>query len=258
MNYGLYLSAAGALTSIHRQEVMTNNLANINTVGFKADMVHFRERLPERLEHGGGSSLIDPQVMLEQLGGGTWAEPSFVSQRQGDLSQTHNDLDAALEGKGYFVVRKTGPGGSTDVRLTRDGRFTRNPDGELVMVANGLPVLDANDQPIRLDSYGPVRIDADGTVHQNDQVVAQLQIADVSDPALIRKEGSNLLTLNGSRRMPGAAAVRQGYVESSAVDAIFTMNKMIGASKAVSANITMMQYHDHILGQAVNTFGRVA
>ena len=258
MNYGLYLSAAGALTSLHRQDVMANNLANINTVGFKADMVHFRARLAERTESGDLSSIVDPQKMLEQLGGGTFAEPSYISQRQGDLTQTHNDLDVALDGRGYFVARKTGVGGTTDVRLTRDGRFTRAANGELIMATTGLPVLDINDQPIHLDGTGPVRIDAAGTVHQNNQPVAQLQIAGVSDPALLRKEGANLLKLNGARRQAGQALARQGFVESSGVDAIDAMNKMIGASKAVSANITMMQYHDHLLGQAVNTFGRVA
>jgi flagellar basal-body rod protein FlgF len=258
MNYGLYLSAAGALTSLHRQDVMANNLANVNTVGFKADVVHFRARLAERLESADVSSLIDPQIMLEHLGGGTFAEPSFINLRQGDLTQTRNDLDVALEGQGFFVVRKSSPDGATDVRLTRDGRFTRNSSGELIMASTGLPVLDVNNHPIRLDGTGPVRIDGDGTVNQNNQPIAQLQMADVSDPALLRKEGSNLLTLNGARRQAANAAARQGFVESSGVDPIIAMNKMISASKAVSANITMMQYHDQILGQAVNTFGRVA
>jgi flagellar basal-body rod protein FlgF len=258
MNYGLYLSASGALTSLHRQDVMANNLANANTVGFKADMVHFRARLAERLESSDLSALIDPQEMLEQLGGGTFAEPSFINLRQSDLAQTKNDLDTAIEGRGFFVVRKTGAGGTTDVRLTRDGRFTRNPAGELIMAGTGMRVLDVNDQPIHLDGIGPVRIEVDGTVYQSNQPIAQLQIASVSDPVLLRKEGANLLKLNGAKRQAADATVRQGFVESSGVDPIITMNQMINASKAVQANITMMQYHDNILGQTVNTFGRVA
>lgn len=258
MNYGLYLSAAGALTSLHRQDVMANNLANVNTVGFKADMVHYRARLAERLESGDLSSLIDPKQMLEQLGGGTFAEPSIINLRQGDLAQTKNDLDAAIEGSGFFVVQKTSPGGIADIRLTRDGRFTRNAAGQLIMASTGMPVLDVNDQPIMLNASGPIRIDADGAVHQNNQPVARLQIANVSDPSLLRKEGANLLKLDGGKRLSANATVRQGFVESSGVDPILTMNQMISASKAVAANVTMMQYHDHILGQAVNTFGRVA
>jgi flagellar hook-basal body protein len=147
MNYGLYVSAAGALTSLHRQDVVANNLANLNTVGFKPDSVFTKTRLPERLESG--QSFADPQYLLEQLGGGQHLHPTFISFRQGDLAETHNDLDVAIMGEGFFAVQAGS--GPDSIRLTRDGRFTLNTDGELVMSTSGMRVLDVNDEPIRLN-----------------------------------------------------------------------------------------------------------
>ena len=121
MNYGMYLSAAGVLTNMHRMDVMANNLANLGTVGFKADEVTFMTRAPERLDPGAlsmmGGEPADPQWMLERLGGGQWAAPSRIDLRQGSLQRTGGNLDAAIEGDGFFVV------GSEDApRLTRDTR----------------------------------------------------------------------------------------------------------------------------------------
>lgn len=262
MNYGLYLAAAGTLTSLHRQDVIANNLANINTVGYKPDVVNVRARLPQRLESE--QTLADPQQLLEQLGGGQFADPTRISLGQGDLNETHNDLDLAIQGDGFFVVHNGRSGGVADtLRFTRDGRLTLNAAGELVTVAGGLRVMDANDQPIHLDRGAKLRIDGDGNVLQNGAAVAKIQISSVADKAQITKEGENLLRFaspgnRNAKRQPASGGVKQGFVENSAVDPILALNSMINASKAVQANALMMQYHDNIMGQAINTFARVA
>jgi flagellar basal body rod protein FlgG len=269
MNYGLYLSAGGALASMHRQDVAANNLANLNTVGFKPDVVTMMSRLPERLE-GGALSILgeggpaDPQWMLEQLGGGQFIAPSRVDLRPGSLQQTGNPLDLAIEGDGFFVVNASRNGaGAEGLRLTRDGRFTLNADGELVMSATGHRVMDANDQPITLDRDVPVTIDGQGNIIQDNNIVATLGFATIRDRAALKKEGDNLLTfVNGNgaqvQRQAASGSIHQRHIESSAVDPILALNSLINASKAAQANVTMMQYHDTILGQAINTFGRVA
>lgn len=258
MNYGLYLSAAGALTSLHRQDVYANNLANVNTVGFKPDIAITRDRLPARLE--AGAPMADPQWMLEQLGGGNFVEPTRIDLKQGALQSTGNALDLAITGDGFFVV-STGKGtGPEQLRFTRDGRFTLNAQGELVMASTGMKVLDVNDQPIRLDPTLDVQIDSNGEISQNGEVVARLQVASPTDPSLLRKAGDNLLRFAegaSPTRTPALGQLHQGYVEGSAVDPILAMNAMISASKSLQSNATLMQYHDHIMGQAINTFGRV-
>lgn len=261
MNYGLYLSAAGALTSLHRQDIYANNLANVNTPGFKPDMVFTRQRLPERLESP--HLPADPQWLLEQLGGGQLVDPTYASLGQGILTRTANPLDLAIEGDGFFVVSadQGAAASNEDIRLTRDGRFTLSPDGTLVMAATGMPALDVNNEVIRLDpSGGDVVISETGEIEQNGQVVARLQVVSPTDPTLLEKVGDNLLKFRDSEaaRVPATGRIEQGFIEGSAVDAIKAMNAMIGASKAVSTNATMIRYHDQVMGQAINTFGRVA
>jgi flagellar basal-body rod protein FlgF len=269
MNYGLYLSASGALAGMHRQDVMANNLANINTVGFKPSDVTLAAREPERLAPGPVSMFAeasglptDSQLMLEQLGGGLFVAPSRVDLRQGPLQRTGNDLDLAIEGRGFFVV-DAGRNQSQALRYTRDGRFTLNAAGELVMTATGHRVLDGEDRPITLERAQPASIDGRGNIVQGGAVVASIQVVDVRDTAALAKDGDNLLRLKSPRdttrqRMPAAGVLHQQHVETSAVDPVMALNALINASKAVQANITMMQYHDNILGQVINTYGRVA
>jgi flagellar basal body rod protein FlgG len=258
MNYGMYLAGAGVLTNLYRQDVMANNLANVNTVGFKPDMVLNRARLPERLESGAD---VNPQLLLEQLGGGALVNPTYISQSQGALKATGNPLDVAIDGEGYFVVAGDKNDGAGSFRLTRDGRFTLNSGGELVMAATGRRVLDVNGRAIELDPAAPVEINADGTITQNGAVAAQLQIVAPADPRSLEKAGDNLLRVAGDDRgllQPATGQIRQGHLEDSAVDPILALNELISATKAAQASAQMMQYHDQIAGQAIGTFGRVA
>ena len=258
MNYGLYLSATGVLTNMYRQDVITNNLANTNTVGFKPDQVYTRQRLPGRLETG---AAIRPNLLLERLGGGHLLRPTYTNLRQGAVIATGNDLDVAIEGEGFLVVRAAADGGSGPVRLTRDGRLTLNANGELVMANTGLPILDVAQRPIRLDPTAKVVIHPDGSISQNGRVGATIQITTPRDPAALRKVGNSLFRLDSTdpaARGPGSGRLLQGHVESSAVNAITALKDLVGAAKSVQANAKMIQFHDHLMGQAVNTLGRVS
>ena len=258
MSYGLYLSASGALTNMHRQNVFANNLANLRTVGFKPDAVDIRQRPPERVERP--DVRADPKWMLERLGGGVFAEPTRVTLGQGDLVQSGNDLDLAISGEGFFVVndgKSVGPAGRL---LTRDGRFTLNDRGDLVMAAGGMRVLDRNQKPIRVDPTRPVRIDGNGLITQDGSEVAQIQVVGAPAPDQLHKAGRGTLRTIDPLTAPPAFAgqVRQRFTEESAVDPILMMNAMISAAKSAQANLKLMQYHDQLLGKAFNTFGRVA
>ena len=258
MNYGLYLAASGTLTNLHRQEVLTNNLANANTVGFKPDMVIARQRLPDRLESG---IAIDPRRLLEQLGGGTSLMPTRLDLTQGQLEATSNDLDVAIEGEGYLVVRTGNGTGPQDIRLTRDGRMSLTAKGELVMTSTGMRVLNTADQPIRLDEAQKVLIRSNGDVVQDGRIQATLQLVAPQDPGEVVKAGDNVFRHRSGGQIARRAAdgrLLQRYVEQSAVNPITTLKDLVASVKSVQANIKMMQYHDHIMGQAVNTLGRVA
>src|SRR5688572_37677 len=159
MLYGLYLSATGVITSSHKQDVVANNLANSESVGFKRDIATFQERLTEAAARGRpGMS----NRMLEALGGGIFASPTIVDARQGELEATGNPMDVAIEGNGFFAVVDKGQS-----RLTRNGQFAVDRQGRLILSnGEGQPVLDPKGKPIRLMPGLPTSISNDGTITQ--------------------------------------------------------------------------------------------
>ena len=262
MNYGLYLAASGALTSLYRQDLVANNLANSNTIGFKPDIASTRQRLPERLENPGSfiAASSDPKAMLEKLGGGVFGNPTRISMKQGALQVTGGDLDIAIQGDGFLVISVGGDLAEENLRLTRDGRLALSPDGRLILATNGMSVLDENNQPITLDRSAKVQINSGGQIIQNDRVVATLRLTKPQNPADLRKVGHNLMRVDANAESGLVAAsgqLLQGHLESSAADPITTLNDMITATKSVQANITMMQYHDQVIGLSINTLGRM-
>jgi len=263
MNYGLNIAASGVLTSMYRQDVMANNLANLDTPGYKPDMPFARARDAARVEdHLAG---MPSNQLLERLGAGTMLAPNRTSHMQGDLQQTHNPLDAAIKGPGFFVVQA--PGGSARpvgdlIRLTRDGRLTLNAQGTLVQAASGLPVFDMSNRPIVIDpTAGAVSIQEDGTIMQNNREVAQLQLVNIPDPSVLKKVGDNLYQPNASQAAamkPSHSSIIGGTIERSAVDPIKAIMGVTSAASDVANNARMLQLHDDIMGRAINTFGRVA
>ena len=144
MIYGMYQSAAGVMTNSYRQDVIANNLANAETVGFKKDLAQFQQRRTEAQERGTEKST---NALLENLGGGVFASPTVADLSQGELEPSSNNMDVAIEGKGFFAVRDHG-----QVRLTRDGRFMSDREGHLAMANNsGQLVLDDKNEPISLN-----------------------------------------------------------------------------------------------------------
>ena len=261
MNYGLYLSASGVLTNLYRQDVFSNNLANVETVGFKQDLPSIRQRDPESVEEQFGSDVS--KRLLDMLGGGVLAGQQRIGFSPGPMRNTGGALDVALDSPDTFfaIGVDNAQTGQSDVRLTRDGRFSRNDEGYLVTVTGGHSVLDTNDRPIQVDDGAPVTIDKSGRVMQNDDAVAQLQVTSVTDTNRLVKEGQNLFRFDGQedlRKPADVATVRPGFVEASGVDPIKALMQLISATKAVTSNGNMIRYHDLLMDRAVNVLGRVA
>jgi flagellar basal-body rod protein FlgF len=258
MNYGLYLSASGVLTNTYRQDVFANNLANVETPGYKPDIPSIRQRDPEAIEDQLGFE--GSNALLDRLGGGVLAGQQRINFTQGTLRPSSNPLDVALEGEDkFFAIEAIDPEtGNTKVRLTRDGRFTLNSAKELIM-QSGHRVLDDSDQPIVLSGTGVAKIDLKGQVFQGNEVVAQLQVTRINDLDQLTKRGQGLFSFEGKdpRQAIVNPSVKPGFVEASGVDPIMTMMQVVAATKAASGNANMIKYHDQILDRAVNTLGRV-
>ena len=245
MNYGLWMSAAGLSTEIHRQDVIANNLANAETTGFKVDQAFTRERPVASQGFGTAAPSIQ---MLERLGGGVLVEDTFTDFKQGALIDG-NDLDLGLEGKGFFVVRdETAPDG---LAFTRDGRFTRNLDGHLVDGEGRRVMSDRGDRPIRLGT-GQVEISPDGRINVDGESVAKLRIADPAEGAL-RKVGGNLYHAAEGTAAPAATdvSVAQRKYETSNVDPIQSMNQLVQSGRSVQAAARFIDFHDQMMELAV-------
>ncbi|MAB83877.1 MAG: hypothetical protein CMJ24_10665 [Phycisphaerae bacterium] len=256
MNYGLYQSAGGVLSNLHEFQVISNNLANTQTTGFKADLALAQQRLPERLESG---TPVDPQLLLERLGGGQLATPTMIEFIQGSLAQTGSSTDVAIDGKGLFVVGPERGATEESSALTRDGRFSLNADNQLVMSATGWNLLDDRNQPIELDQ-GAFEIDENGTIHQGGEEVATIAMRRVEHPDALEKLGDGLLRAtseSGPATADTTSTVRQGYLEDSTVNPIIAMKDLMELSRALEANVRMMQYQDLLMGQAAGTLGKV-
>lgn len=249
MIYGLYQSATGVLANSFRQDVIANNLANAETVGFKKDLALCREQATEARLRG-----LNPRrhsnPALEPLGGGLAVRPTFVDRSQGELESTGNAMDVAIHGDGFFAVRQDGK-----MMLTRDGRLTVNSAGNLALASTGLEVLDTNRQPIAIKPGQPLTIGDDGSITQNKKPVGRLGLFDVPNSRQLHKQGAGLLAYPDAERAmkPAVAAtLRSNFVERANVEPATELAKLMDAQRQLEANANMIRYQDQTLGRLVN------
>lgn len=260
MNYAMQLSASGVLTSMYRQDVLANNLANIGTIGYKADIPATRQRDAATREDGLYN--LPSNRLLERLGAGILLEPNRTSTAQGPIEASSNALDVAIRGPGFLVVSVGGGADSDRLRLTRDGRMTLSDEGWLVQSTSGHPVLDKGGNRIRINpANGPVSIQQDGQINQNGAPVASLQFVDVPDPAGLEKIGNGYFRPTASQASnlaPAQGRIQDHALESSSVDPVKAIMGITSAAGSIANNARMIQLADELMGRAINSFGRVA
>lgn len=254
MSYGIWLSAAGLQTNEYRQTVAANNIANVDTVGFKRDLAVMHQRQM--------ASEVDPvqrrftHPMLDAMGGGVWVQPTVTQFDQGDLETTDKPLDTAIAGDGFFTVSD-----GDQTRYTRDGRFTRNAAGEMVSVASDgrFRAVDQAGQPIVIaPTVETVNIARDGTVFADGAPLARLGVVDFADRTLLRKTGGNAFAYDGDGgTIPATGDVIAGTVERSTVDPAVGLTELIEVARAYELNGRMITIQDQTLELAVNRVGRI-
>ena len=257
MSYGMYLSATGIRASSYRQDVIANNLANAETVGFKRNHAAFHERLNEAMERRepeSQDSLFDP------MNGGLLASPTQIDFTQGTFDATNNNLDLALQGQGFFAVQTP-----KDMKLTRMGQFILNSDGFLVSANDQAnKVLDPAGKPIQLQGYRShqLMIDAHGAIHagQDNQTIGQVGLFDVTDRnQLVKSEGGSFSAENLQQLLkPATTTVRSGWVEGSNVDPTHELTQLMDAQRQLEANANMLRYQDQAMGRLVNEVGKIS
>jgi len=245
MIYGLYQSAAGMMVNEYRQDVLANNIANGETVGFKREIASFAERL--RASEAGRRSGPTNDLM-EALSGGVWLARTDTDFGEGAFVRTDAPLDVAIAGPGFLRV-----GANGQEYLTRDGRMAMNADGWLVSAADGALILGQAGQPVRLNPRGePPSIDEDGRISQGNVTVNRLGLVDVDDYHKLRKAGAGRFVLGDARLTGSAARLESGFIESSGVEPIQELVTMIGAARAYQLNAQMLTLQDQTAGRLIN------
>ena len=258
MSAGMYVSASGALTNMHRLDVASNNLANVNTTAFKRDFAYSTPRSPERLEdslfHLGSDELLD------QLAGGVLNGETRTDFSSGPITVTSNPLDAAIDGEGFFAVESGDASGQP--WLTRDGRFTLSASGTLVSATSGQALRSDADSAITVNPNLPVAISPRGEIIQDGRTVARLKLVKVPDTNVLKKTMGGFYTSKSGAPLNLAQdpdiRLHTESVEASGVDPIQALMSVTSAGAGVRNNLRLMQLYDDLNNQAINRLGNVS
>ncbi|MEM1012789.1 MAG: flagellar hook-basal body protein [Planctomycetota bacterium] len=245
MIYGTYLSATGIAQAQAKQDVIANNLANAETVGFRRLITLHKQR---DASPGGPES-------LENRTGGSISLPTRLDTSPGGLEQTNRPLDVALVGDGYLTVRKDTPTGP-ETYLTRDGRMTLDGDRRIVLVNDPTAVVLGRDaQPLTVPAdvaESSLVLDEDGNLMGRDgTAVGHIRTATVSDPTRLKPIGGGLFDAAEPLIDAPSSSMRSGFIETSNVDPTLELTRMIRVARQLEANANLIRHQDTTLGRLI-------
>ncbi|MEK7870794.1 MAG: flagellar basal-body rod protein FlgG [Nitrospirota bacterium] len=255
----LWISASGMAAQQINLDVISNNLANVNTVGFKRSRADFQDLLYQNVKSAGVASGVGTQVPTGiQLGSGV--RPVAVQKLfiQGDFQQTESELDMAIEGDGFFQITK--PDG--EIAYTRAGSFKKDNEGRIVS-SDGYPLepsisIPSNATKVSISSDGIVSAEVSGSSVPTD--LGRIELARFVNPSGLNSIGKNLFLPTASSGDPitgrpgqeGFGTLSQGYLESSNVNIAEEMINMIIGQRSYEINSKSIQTADEVLQTANN------
>jgi flagellar basal-body rod protein FlgF len=238
---GLYVSLSSQIALERRLTTIADNMANVNTTGFRATNVKFDEVMSNTQNELGA------KVAFVSQGN------DYLSERHGEIQKTGNPLDFAVKGDAWFAINT--PVGKV---LTRDGRFTMSETGELLS-SRGYPVLDAGGAPIQVPrDGGPIAVAADGNIYQNGKQVGSLGLfaADLA-VGFVRYENSGVIPTQAPAAVVNRSdiGVMQGFLEQSNVNAIGEMTELIQVNRAFESITALIRDSEGSFEEAIKTLG---
>ena len=247
MPYGLYISAEGAQAQNLRMQVIANNLANVDTAGFKRELAVIQARHSEAIEQGEASS---GSGSINDIGGGVLARHSLSDFSQGTLKNTGISTDMAIEGEGFFEIEREG-----QRFLTRAGNFMLSNTGQL-QTPDGYAVLSTGGGSIEIPVGTPWRVISDGTIvnSEHGNSLASIALVRPREPGDLSRVGQNLFSALGDivPLAPQEASVHAGYLELSSVRPASEIMELIEASRAFEANVRLIQNQDHMIDSLIS------
>lgn len=254
---GLYTAYSGLINEQNRMDVLTNNLANADTNGYKkegATSQSFNDVLAYKIKDTSESPNIAKKLGTMNLG--VKIGENYTDYTQGSFRVTNNHYDLALSGNGFFSVQFTNKAGDISTKYTRDGAFTLNKDGYLV-TKDGDYVLGTNGR-IKLDPLQDFSVDSLGNISQNNRNITKLKITDFEDYNYLEHYGENYYQpVEDAKTKEADATIYSGYLEASNVQVVQEMVEMISTSRAYETNQKMIQTFDSTLQIASSQLGKV-
>lgn len=242
------------MTQYKKMDVVSNNIANADTKGFKKDGVvseSFGETLMLRLNDPGDTSAKP----IGKIGMGVKVDNIYTNFEQGSLVGTEGQHDIALRGSGFFSIEILDGQGDPQTRYSRDGQLAVTNEGYLV-TSDGNKLIGANGAIKLPEGYKNLAINNQGHISADGNYVDQLKLVDIKDASTLRKIGKNLYApTTGTEETEFKGKVVQGYVESSNVNTVREMIEMISVSRAYESSQKMLTVNDEMLGKAVNEVG---
>lgn len=244
MDNALYVGLSRQMTLRRELDIVANNIANIDTTGFKVEALMV-ETEPKAPAHTAGAPRPVKFVIDRSVG---------RDFRQGTLRQTGADFDLGVQGEGFFRIRT--PDGE---QYTRDGRFHLNDAGALVTEDNN-PLLDEGGGEIVIDPKdGPVTIGKDGTVSQGEQLLGKIGLSKFDQLSLLEKVGENRYrnTSNAQPQPAPESVIHQGMLEGSNVKPIAEITKMIEVTRAYESMAKMMDANAELSRRSIERMGKL-
>lgn len=284
---GLYTAYTGMINEQHRMDVLTNNLANATTNGFKKEgttseafdtvlaykikdlsepgnlprpMATNRPVDEEEANNPLNETYMDRRISRTGLNLGVKIGENYVDYSEGPIKETGNPLDVALTDRGFFAVEYTNKAGETSTKYTRDGNFTMNRLGYL-QTQDGDYVLDEDGRRIQMDPALDIGINSNGDIYQDGALVATIGITDFEDYNYLERFGENFFQpVDGATVLDRDAAeeefgtntqIRAGYLEMSNISVVTEMVNMITLQRQYESNQKVITTYDDTLEQAV-------
>jgi flagellar basal-body rod protein FlgF len=270
---GINAAASGMIAQQYNIDVISNNLANVNTPGFKelipvfksiSDIVLKEKNKNEDSLTNTNTSTdttntnIKTDNVIGTLSSGSTLDSTILDLQPGAMKKTDNNLDFAINGKGFFVI-----GTDNGDCYTRNGSFTLSNDGTLV-TKDGNPVLDEGGSSIKIDTsktnVDKLNVAENGTMSLGKQAVGKLKIVEFNSPTDLISAGNTLYKTSDNGIKPSTAQdskVNQGYLESSNSNVIGTMINTISATRTYESLAKVVKQTENTLSKAVNDVGRV-
>jgi flagellar basal-body rod protein FlgG len=253
----LSIAATGMLAQQTNVEIIANNLANMNTTGYKAQRAAFQDLLYQNVQQAGAQS-SDTGTLLPsgiQLGAGVRTAAVYRITKAGNMQNTSNPYDVAINGSGYFRIQM--PDGTDG--YTRDGNFQLSPEGQLVtqqgyVVQPGI-AIPPTATSVTINTQGQVQVTLPGQTAT--QTVGQLELTRFPNEAGLKAMGDNLYTETSSSGGPqagvpgstGYGTIQQYFLETSNVDAVSEITSLIAAQRAYEMNSKVVSSADQMLAE---------